>query len=328
MAGRRRRHVQPGRGRRVLPLGRPRYPRRHQRESRCPGVAARARRRRSDPPAVERRAGRVARAGRRAGVLHRCARRPAGFAPASPRCCSASRSWGSRACGDGGGEAQAGARRVRQDAGNHGSDGAAARPRRDASARRTRGLERKRAGGVAGEHASAAPDRRRRHHARRGRALADRSHPAHRRRGGALSPARGAGRGGAPLRDRRRAGGDDRGAAPRAGAHRHHHGPRHRGADLGAGRPRAAAAAPRSGRSPLARQRRRDAGDDGLPAGRDGHRGGGVQRPRRDPRRVRLRHGGAGAGRVVGRRHHVDPRFRPHDPALAPGAGRGDRFCR
>ena len=41
---------------------------------------------------------------------------------------------------------------------------------------------------------------------------------------------------------------------------------------------------------------------DGLPPGADGHRGGRVQRARRHRGRVRLRHGGAGAAGVVGRR--------------------------
>ena len=49
----------------------------------------------------------------------------------------------------------------------------------------------------------------------------------------------------------------------------------------------------------------RDARADGLPPGADGHRGGRVQRARRHPGRVRLRHGGAGAARVVGRRRLV-----------------------
>ena len=64
-------------------------------------------------------------------------------------------------------------------------------------------------------------------------------------------------------------------------------------------------------------------GANGVPAGPDGDGGRRVQRARRHRRRVRLRHGGAGPARVVGRRHLVDPRVRSHHPALAPGAARG-----
>ena len=140
--------------------------------------------------------------------------------------------------------------------------------------------------------------------------------------GGALSPAGGAGRGRAPLRDRRRAGRD---ASRRCCA-----------AGSGCWSPRRAP--PRSGR--WCRRRSSGcalalrAGDaaaarasvvqalerDGIPPGADGDRGGRVQRARRDRRRVRVRHGGTGAARVVGRRHLVDPRVRPHHPAVAGGA--------
>ena len=80
-----------------------------------------------------------------------------------------------------------------------------------------------------------------------------------------------------------------------------------------------------AGRAPPAGATWRSARADGLPAGADGHRGRRVQRARRHPRRVRLRHGGAGAAGVVGRRRLVAPRVRPDDAALAAGAERGHR---
>ena len=156
-----------------------------------------------------------------------------------------------------------------------------------------------------------------------GGALAHRSRPADRRRRGALSPARGAGRGRAALRDRRRARRDDRGAAAGPAADPGDHGAGHRGADPGAGGARAAPAPAGGRRAAAAGRGGRGAGDGWGIAGADGDRGGGVQRPGRDPGRVRLRDGGPGAARVVGRRHHFDPGLRPHHPAVAGGAARG-----
>ena len=73
-------------------------------------------------------------------------------------------------------------------------------------------------------------------------------------------------------------------------------------------------------RSPA--RRGADAGADGIPAGAHRHRGGGVQRAGRHRGRVRIRDGGAGPARVVGRRRLVHPRLRPDHPALAAGADR------
>ena len=81
----------------------------------------------------------------------------------------------------------------------------------------------------------------------------------------ALYPAaRGAGRGRAALRDRRRAGRDDRGAAARAAPDPGDHRARHGGADPDAGRAGAAAAPARRGRAPPAGRRgpRRSSGWD------------------------------------------------------------------
>src|SRR5207253_3894748 len=62
----------------------------------------------------------------------------------------------------------------------------------------------------------------------------------------------------------------------------------------------------------------------GLRTGPDGDRGGAVQRARRDPRRVRLRDGGAGPDRVVGRRNRLASRVRSRYAAVGGSERRGD----
>jgi hypothetical protein len=158
-------------------------------------------------------------------------------------------------------------------------------------------------------------------HARRGGAVAHRPGAPHRWRRRALPPARGPGRGRAALRDRRRAGRNHRGAAPWPAPDSGHHRASHRGANSGASGPGRTAPPPRRGRAATADRGRRCADPDGIPPGRDGHRGRRVQRAGRHRGRVRIRDGGPRPTGVVGRRHLVHPRLRSHDPAVAGDAG-------